>query len=115
MARGVGVGGALFGDGLLQRLQARGQHGGVALGGLDRRFLALLDGQLRGVKLFLDLKIIVRHLVARDGFRAVRIRREQPGGEKPHRAHRKKFLETLEDHDRNRASVKRRENEVKPG
>ena len=60
-------------------------------------FLILLDGDLRGVKLLLNLRIILRHLVAPDGGsvrdnggvvgvrrRFVCVRRKQPGPEEPH-------------------------------
>jgi hypothetical protein len=52
-------------DRLLQRLQARRQHIGVAFGGVRRRLLVLLDGELRGVDLLLDLEIILGNVVAR--------------------------------------------------
>ena len=63
--RGVGVAGALAGDGLFEHLDARRQRGGVA-GRIGGRLLpAVLDGHLRGVELLLDLEITVHQRLRR--------------------------------------------------
>ena len=63
--RRVRVARALGGDGFFERLNARGQRGGVG-GGFGGGLLAAVgDRELRGVKLFLDLQIAVHHRLRR--------------------------------------------------
>jgi hypothetical protein len=102
--RRVGIARMLSGDRLLQRLQPRRQHEGVALGRVHGGLLVLFEGQLRGVELRLELQKIIGQLVAAERGRRIGVRRQQPCRQKNRGARRKKFWIKFQIHSRTPAA-----------